>query len=49
MEFEMNPLNAVWYLYLPKAYNKGGKADHDWDFDGIQPRRADRWHDQLRR
>ena len=36
MEFEINPLNAVWDLYLPKAYNKGGKADHSWDFDGIR-------------
>ena len=36
MEFEMNPLNAAWDLYLPKAYNKGGKADHDWDFEGIK-------------
>ncbi len=36
MEFEINPLNTVWDLYLPKAYNKGGKADHDWDFIGIQ-------------
>ena len=36
MEFEMNPLNAVWDLYLPKAYNKGGKADEAWDFAGIR-------------
>jgi hypothetical protein len=36
MEFEINPLNAVWDLYLDKAYNKGGTADHDWDFDGIR-------------
>ena len=36
MEFEMNPLNAAWDLYLPKAYSKGGKADHDWDFEGIK-------------
>ena len=36
MEFEINPLNAAWDLYLPKAYNKGGKADHDWDFEGIK-------------
>ena len=28
MEFEINPLNTVWDLYLDKAYNKGGKADH---------------------
>ena len=36
MEFEINPLNAIWDLYLPKAYNKGGKADHAWDFVGIR-------------
>ena len=36
MEFEINPLNAVWDLYLPKAYSKGGQADHDWDFVGIK-------------
>ncbi|MEC9378090.1 MAG: carbohydrate-binding family 9-like protein [Candidatus Latescibacterota bacterium] len=36
MEFEINPLNAVWDLYLPNAYNKGGKADHAWDFVGIR-------------
>ena len=36
MEFEINPLNAVWDLFLPKAYNKGGKADWTWDFVGIR-------------
>ncbi len=36
MEFEINPLNAVWDLYLPKPYSKGGKADHDWDFEGVR-------------
>ncbi len=36
MEFEINPLNTVWDLYLPKAYNKGGQADVDWDFVGIR-------------
>ncbi|MBM3278321.1 MAG: carbohydrate-binding family 9-like protein [Candidatus Handelsmanbacteria bacterium] len=36
MELEINPLNAVWDLYLPKAYNKGGQADHDGDFVGIK-------------
>lgn len=36
MEFEINPLNAVWDLYLPKAYNKGGEADQEWDFVGIK-------------
>ena len=24
MEFEMNPLNAAWDLYIPQAYNKVG-------------------------
>lgn len=36
MEFEINPLNTVWDLYLPKAYNKGGQADVAWDFVGIR-------------
>ena len=36
MEFEINPLNVVWDLYLPKQYNKGGQADHGFDFDGIK-------------
>ena len=27
MEFEINPLNVAWDLYLPKQYNRGGKAD----------------------
>ncbi|MEW6752410.1 MAG: carbohydrate-binding family 9-like protein [Candidatus Latescibacterota bacterium] len=36
MEFETNPLNTVWDLYLPKAYNKGGQADVSWDFVGIR-------------
>ena len=37
MEFEMNPLNAAWDLYLPKAYSKGGKADHDWSVEVAIP------------
>lgn len=36
MEFEINPLNTAWDLYLPKPYNKGGTADHDWDFVGVR-------------
>ena len=36
MEFEINPLNTVWDLFLPKAYNKGGQADTTWDFVGVQ-------------
>ena len=36
MEFEMNPLNAAWDLYLPKQYNRGGKADCGFDFIGIK-------------
>ena len=36
MEFEINALNTVWDLYLPKPYNKGGKANHDWDFVDVK-------------
>jgi hypothetical protein len=36
MEFEMNALNTVWDLFLPKAYDKGGVADTSWDFVGIK-------------
>ena len=36
MEFEINPLNAAWDLYLPKQYNRGGEADWGFDFEGIK-------------
>ena len=36
MEFEINPLNVAWDLYLPKQYNRGGKADWGFDFEGIK-------------
>jgi len=36
MEFEINALNTAWDLYLPKPYNKGGEANHDWDFIGVK-------------
>ena len=36
MEFEINPLNVAWDLYLPKQYNRGGEADWGFDFEGIK-------------
>ncbi len=36
MEFEMNALNTVWDLCLPKQYNRGGAADNSFDFVGIR-------------
>lgn len=35
-EFEMNALNTGWDLFLPKPYNKGGKADNSWSIPGLQ-------------
>ena len=35
-EFEINALNTGWDLFLPKPYNKGGKADNNWDIDGLK-------------
>jgi hypothetical protein len=35
-EFEINALNTGWDLFLPKPYNKGGKADNSWDIDGLK-------------
>lgn len=35
-EFEMNALNTGWDLYLPKPYNKGGKADNGWEMPGLK-------------
>ena len=34
-EFEINALNTGWDLFLPKAYNKGGKADNSWEIPGL--------------
>jgi hypothetical protein len=35
-EFEMNALNTVWDLYLPKPYRDGGPADNSWDITGLR-------------
>jgi hypothetical protein len=34
-EFEMNALNTIWELTLDKPYNKGGKAVHPTNIDGL--------------
>lgn len=36
MEFEMNALNTVWDLLLPKAYRAKGDADDSWNMDGLR-------------
>ena len=35
-EFEINALNTGWDLFLPKPYNKGGRADNSWDIEGLR-------------
>jgi len=35
-EFEINALNTGWDLFLPKPYNKGGKADNSWEMPGYK-------------
>jgi hypothetical protein len=35
-EFEMNALNTVWDLFLPKPYKDGGHAVDDWNIDGLK-------------
>lgn len=35
-EFEVNALNTVWDLFLPKPYRDGGPADNGWDIAGLQ-------------
>ena len=35
-EFEMNALNTVWDLFLPKAYKDRGRPDNSWDIDGLK-------------
>jgi len=35
-EFEMNALNTVWDLFLPKPYRDGGSADNSWDIAGLR-------------
>lgn len=34
-EIEINALNTVWDLFLPKPYKDRGKADNSWDIDGL--------------
>ncbi len=36
MEFEMNALNTVWDLLLPKTYREQGNAIDSWDIKGLQ-------------
>lgn len=35
-EVEVNALNTVFDLYLPKPYRDGGPADHAWDVRGMR-------------
>ncbi|MFA6233533.1 MAG: carbohydrate-binding family 9-like protein [Bacteroidota bacterium] len=35
-EFEVNALNTVWDLFLPKPYRDGGPADNGWDISGLK-------------
>ena len=35
-EFEMNALNTVWDLFLPKPYKDLGKANDAWDIAGLR-------------
>jgi hypothetical protein len=35
-ELEINALNTVWDLFLPKPYRDGGKARHEWDIAGLR-------------
>lgn len=35
-EFEINALNTVWDLLLPKPYRDGGPAINDWNFTGLK-------------
>lgn len=35
-EFEMNALNTIWDLFLPKPYRDGGPAINGWDIRGIK-------------
>jgi len=35
-EFEINAWNTGWDLFLPRPYNRGGKADNSWDIDGLR-------------
>src|SRR5262249_49683980 len=35
-EIEINALNTIFDLYLPKPYRDGGPADHGWDVKGLK-------------
>ena len=35
-EFEMNALNTVWDLFLPKPYKDSGSAVDSWDIEGLK-------------
>jgi hypothetical protein len=35
-ELEINALNTVWDLFLPKPYRDGGKARDNWDIVGLK-------------
>lgn len=35
-EFEMNAMNTVWDLLLPKPYRDGGPAINDWNFSKLK-------------
>ncbi|HTO93055.1 MAG TPA: family 20 glycosylhydrolase, partial [Bacteroidota bacterium] len=35
-EFEMNALNTVWDLFLPKPYKDSGSAVDSWNIDGLK-------------
>jgi hypothetical protein len=35
-EFEMNALNTVWDLFLPKPYKDGGSAVDSWNIDNMK-------------
>jgi hypothetical protein len=35
-EFEMNALNTVWDLFLPRPYRAGGPAMNAWDIRGLK-------------
>ncbi len=35
-EYEINALNTGWDLFLPRPYKMGGKADNDWNIDGLK-------------
>lgn len=35
-ELEINALNTVWDLFLPRPYRDGGKAQNSWDIAGLK-------------